>query len=402
MTGLLRFAAPALVLGLALAAPPAALAQFQVQEVREPGQTPGWTVTPSLAFSSGWDSNVSMVGIDEAETTGSLSVVSPSVEAAYLGKKHWFGAGYTGSFSLYHQLEGLNTFDQYLRVDTRHLLSKRVTLNLHDSFSVVPTTDSIMLSDLPFVRTGSKLNDAGATLSAALDGRTTATATYGFTWVAFDERSPYAGLLRGGTSHSVAGGVQRRIGPRWSIGANGSYRRSLMARLGEGVGIVDASGSMSYDATRTLSVAASFGVSHVSATSRNPARTGPAWDVSAVQRFRRATLTGAWSRSFVPAFGLGGSIQNEQVDVVLAMPVARNRLYWQGGLSWRRHDPLLAEEQNLHALWLQTSIGYAVHRRVRLEAFYARSQQDSLRPGGKIHRDRLGIQVVTSKPMRIQ
>jgi hypothetical protein len=397
----LRLVVPALA-ALALAQPRAASAQFQVQEVREPGQTPGWSLTPSIALSSGWDSNVSMVGIDESETTGSLSVISPSLEAAYQGKRNWFGAGYTGSFSLYHQLDGLNTFDQHFRVDTRHLLSKRVTLNLHDTFAAVPTTDAIMLSDLPFVRTGSKLNDAGATLSVALDSHTRATATYGFTWVAFDERSPYAGLLRGGTAHAVSGGLERQIAPRWSIGGNASYRRSLIARLGEGVGITEASGMVSYDATRTLSVSAALGVSHVGASSLNRSRTGPAWNVSAVQRFQRATLSAGWSRSFVPAFGLGGSIQNEQVDVTLAMPAARNRLFWQGGLSWRRHAPLLAEEQTLHALWIQTSVGYALHRRVRLEAFYARSQQDSLRPGGKIHRDRLGIQVVTSKPMRIK
>ena len=392
---------PALA-AIVVAQPRAARAQFELQAVREPGQTPGWTLTPSFAFSSGWDNNVSMVGIDEAETTDSLSVFSPSVEAAYLGRKNWFGVSYTGSFSLYHQLEGLNTFDQYLRVDTRHQVSKRVTINLHDSFAAVPTTDAIMISDLPFVRTGSRLNDAGATVNVAVDARTTATAGYDFTWVHFDERSPYAGLLRGGVSHQVSAGLQRQITPRWVIGGNGSYKRSLIARLGEGVGIVDASGVVSYEATRTLSMSAAFGVSHVSATSRNRARTGPAWDVSAVQRFQRATLTGAWSRSFVPAFGLGGSIQNEQVDLTLAMPAARNRLYWQGGLSWRRHEPLLVEEQTLHALWIRTSVGYAVHRHVRLEAFYARSQQDSLRPGGKIDRDRLGIQVVTSKPMRIK
>ncbi len=395
-----RLAAPVLA-ALATAAPPAS-AQFQLQEVREPGQTPGWTLTPAIALASGWDSNVSMVGVDEQATTGSMGVISPSIEAEYLAKKHWFGVGYTGSFALYYQLEGLNTFDQYLRMDTRHLLSKRVTLHLHDSFAAVPTTDAIMLSDLPFVRTGSRMNDAGASLSVALDAHTKATANYGFTWVAFDERSPYAGLLRGGTAHAFGGGVQRQMGPRWSLGGSASYERSLMARLGQGVGIIQGFGTASYEATRTLSLSASFGIAHVGATSRNTARTGPAWNVSAVKRFPRATLSGAWSRSFVPAFGLGGSIQNEQIDVVLAMPVASNRLYWQAGLSWRRHDPLLAEELTRHALWLQTFVGYAVHRRVRLEAFYARSQQDSLRPGGKVHRDRVGVQVVTSRPMRIK
>jgi len=39
---------------------------------------------------------------------------------------------------------------------------------------------------------------------------------------------------------------------------------------------------------------------------------------------------------------------------------------------------------------------------VRIEAFYARVQQSTLRPGGDVDRNRVGIQIVTSKPMRMQ
>jgi hypothetical protein len=343
-----------------------------------------------------------MVGIDEPETSDTLTVVTPAIDGSYLGRHNWVGFGYTGSFSLYHQLNDLNSYDQHLRLDTRHALSKRLTLSLYNTFAASPTTDALMITGLPFVRTGSLLDDGGARLSIAASAHTTVTAGYGFTWVSFDAKSPYTGLLRGGTSHRVSGSLSHELSRRWSVGGEGSYERSLIARLGEGVGIVQTSATASYDATPTLSVSAALGISRVGHTIFNASRIGPAWRLSAVQQFKRATLTAGWSQSFVPSFSLGGSFQNRELDVALAMPVARNRLYWQGGLSWRASDPLLEQELTLHSLWLQTSVGYSVHRRVRIEAYYARSAQDSLRPGGKIDRNTFGVQVVTSKPMRIK
>jgi hypothetical protein len=47
-------------------------------------------------------------------------------------------------------------------------------------------------------------------------------------------------------------------------------------------------------------------------------------------------------------------------------------------------------------------VGWAAQRWVRLEAFYARAQQSTLRPGGQVDRNRIGFQIVTSKPMRVQ
>lgn len=398
MSKAIRFAV--LALGLLAALPAAAPAQLQ--QVNEPGQTPGWTLTPIFALSSAWDDNVGMVGIGEPESSDVLTLFSPSIEAGYLAKRHWLGVGYTGSFSVYRQLDELNSFDQHLRLDTRHLLSKRLTLSLHEGFAAVPTTDAVLLSGVPFLRTGSRINDAGATLRTAIDGRTTATVGYGFTWVAFDRDSPFAQLLKGGQAHSFSGNVVRQVSRRLSIGAEASFRRSIITDLDETIGILDTAGTVAFEGTRTLTLSAALGVSRVSDATRNTTKTGPAWRVSAVQRFERATLSASWARSFAPAFGLGGSIQNEEFSASLVMPVARNRFYWQGGLSYRKNEPLLPDEIDLRSLWLQTSVGYGLHRRVRIEAFYARSHQDSLRPGGRVNRDRVGIQLITSKPMRIK
>ena len=41
-------------------------------------------------------------------------------------------------------------------------------------------------------------------------------------------------------------------------------------------------------------------------------------------------------------------------------------------------------------------------RWMRVEGFYMRLSQSSLVPGGRLDRNRVGIRIVTSKPMRIE
>ena len=49
-----------------------------------------------------------------------------------------------------------------------------------------------------------------------------------------------------------------------------------------------------------------------------------------------------------------------------------------------------------------STLGWEPQPWVRLEAFYSLVQQSSLRAGGQLDRNRVGFQIVTSKPMRIQ
>ncbi|RPJ84615.1 MAG: hypothetical protein EHM13_03625, partial [Acidobacteria bacterium] len=338
MNGFVRLAA----LALAVSAGLPSVAGAQLQEVRDASRTPGWTVTPIFGLSSAWDDNVSMVGAGEPASSDVITLFSPSIEADYLGKRNWLGAGYRGSFSVYRQLNDLNSFEQHLRVDSRHQMTKRLTLSLHESFAAVPTTDAVLLSGVPFLRTGSRVNDTGASLRAEVGPHTTASMGYSFTWVAFDPESPFADLLKGGHGHSVDGNVVRRLSSRLSVGAEASFRR-LIIDPSEPVSIFDTGATMSFEGTKTLTLSAALGISRVTDAVRDTTKTGPAWRVAALQRFERATLTASWARSFAPAFGLGGSVQNEELNASLMMPVARNRLYWQAGLSYRRNEPLLPD-----------------------------------------------------------
>ena len=390
----------ALVLVIVAAGPLPALAQLRT--TADPGQTPGWTITPTFVLSNAWDDNVILAG-EGAETSGDgITILTPILDAQYRARYHWLAFGYTGSFSAYHDLSELNTFDQQLRVDTRHLLSKRVTLQLHDGFASVPTTEGIFLSGIPFLRTGSRLNDFGARVSVALDAHTTLTGGYSFQWVAFDKDAPFAEFLHGGQAHGFDGSLRRQVAKRITVGGDFSYRRALVSDDAGRFDILDGAGFVSIQATRTLTLSGGLGFSRLKDFQELTSQTGPSWNVNLVQRIERATLSAGYVRSYVPSFGLGGTIQNEELNADVHMPVAKNRAYVQVGLSWRRNEPLTPGELDLKSLWFQTTAGYSVMRWLRLEGYYWRSQQDSQVAGGRMNRNRIGVQAVTSLPMRIK
>jgi hypothetical protein len=62
---------------------------------------------------------------------------------------------------------------------------------------------------------------------------------------------------------------------------------------------------------------------------------------------------------------------------------------------------LPADTLPLRSLRTFSSFGWLVQRWVRIEGFYSRLSQSSLIAGGRLDRNRIGIQIVTSKPMRI-
>jgi hypothetical protein len=77
-------------------------------------------------------------------------------------------------------------------------------------------------------------------------------------------------------------------------------------------------------------------------------------------------------------------------------------MYAEGSVSWRSNEPLVAGDVPLRSLWLGGLVGYAAQPWLRIEGFYGRTQQRIDRPGGDVERNRIGVQVVTAKPVRIR
>ena len=70
---------------------------------------------------------------------------------------------------------------------------------------------------------------------------------------------------------------------------------------------------------------------------------------------------------------------------------------------FRDDTPLTSAFQQLPLRSLRTNsmLGWEPQPWVRLEVFYARVQQTSLRYAGQLYRNRVGFQIVTSKPVRV-
>jgi hypothetical protein len=137
-----------------------------------------------------------------------------------------------------------------------------------------------------------------------------------------------------------------------------------------------------------------------------PAKTSPAWRAGYAMHFERAAVDVNYARSFVPSYGGGGTLSNEEVTSNVHVPMGR-RMYAEANASWRSNEalvsgPVVSDNLPLRSLWLGGLIGYAAQPWLRIEGFYGRTQQKIDRPGGDLERNRIGVQVVTSKPVRIR
>ena len=118
-------------------------------------------------------------------------------------------------------------------------------------------------------------------------------------------------------------------------------------------------------------------------------------------RLRLFTAEVSFNRSFVPSFGFGGTMQNQEFTAtVRATPSRRTSV--QSSFSWRRNDPLTLGELSLRTLSIQVTGGYAIAPWARIEGFYGTLSNTIARPGGLIDRTQFGFQIVTAHPMRIR
>jgi hypothetical protein len=176
--------------------------------------SPGWTVTPSLSYGGSWDDNVLVRGEGDDTPADFLHHGEParlgSISTAGRGQ---VSANYDGAFTLYRDLDSLNSYDQRAWFYGRRLLSQHVALVVREQAASVPTTELADFVGVPFTRTGSKLNDLRVGVEAAFTKRTSMIANYNGQWVAFDQSQPEASSLRDGHSHGASLSV-KHLGPR--------------------------------------------------------------------------------------------------------------------------------------------------------------------------------------------
>ena len=96
---------------------------------------------------------------------------------------------------------------------------------------------------------------------------------------------------------------------------------------------------------------------------------------------------------------------NKEANVGFRLPLfGSRRFYTDNSAVFRDDQPLVNTglQLPLRSFRSYSIIGWEPDQWVRIEAFYAWVRQTSLQPGGELSRNRVGFQVVTSKPMRMQ
>jgi len=397
----IRLLGPAL-LGVALAAAPApAGAQDQQPTELQPRRVPGWTFTPGVVVGGLHDTNVTLLATLPTQNSASdnLFELEPFGQIEFYGPRTTLSGGYQGSMQRYFEFNELDAVEHRAFLQMRTRATRRLTVFLNENFSQVPSTDQLELNGVPFVRSAARYNSASGGIEARLSRTNDFSTRYEMTWVDFLRDDT---LLTGGIVHGVRSSLTHRFTDRAALGGEYEFR---WASLNQGTReqlFQDAGLVFHYRVGEATSFEAAGGLAHLSDRLTGLTRTGPYVRAELVHRMARATIGGEFNRSYVPSVAFGGTNQTERARAYIMMPLSRNRLYIQESVAWHHTDPFDPRVLPLYSAWLDTVVGYAVQRWVRVEGYHEFTHQDTRQPGGLINRQVAGVRFVISQPVRIQ
>lgn len=397
---------PIATLTLALAQAPSAQERLSSGAI-EPTYAPGWTFTPTFGFAETYDDNISLFAVNTAEEQNNdyIATYFPAADLHYSGRHTLFNAGYTGSFLNYRTFTALNRWDQRGALDFRRQETAHIKWSLHGSGALVPSTEEIDLGGIPYRHTGARTLDGRAAMEYLANAHDSFQVATNFQVIDFERTANVDALFRGGHMFEALGSWRHRLDSRFAFGADYGLRRASVVGDVEQFNIHSAQAAVDYELSPAWSISAGGGIVYLQPTDTTQAHTGPAWSVSASRHQGHRTFRVEYLRSYLPAFGFGGTIQNEQVGAGFRTPLFGSRYWYTDQLVIFRNDIPLENttlQLPLRSLRTYSVIGWEPQPWVRIEAFYARTQQTSLRAGGLLYRNRFGIQIVTSKPLRVQ
>jgi hypothetical protein len=378
-------------------------AEAQPSPWSEGRSTPGWVFTPSAVFGGLWDSNVTIRNEGSQPVREWVGLVSPRGEIDYNGRHTRVSAGYAGTLHAYRSLDELTRYDQRVRAQASHQVTPRLTLDTRHSAVATPTTDDLEINGLPYVRLGSQMYTGRGGATYALSTRTSLTAEASAQWIRF-ENSSIDGFnrLRGGHSQGVGASLMHRIGQRLSGGGSWQYVKSELSGSDLTANIQRAQGEIGWVLGPSTSIAGSAGISHLRQPAIDASQTGPAFGAGIEHHEGRLRLSAHYEQAFVATYSLGSAVSHRSLSGSAYMPLMRGRMFVSGSGAIRRASP---PEETLDVITLDSvvttaTLGFYTARWLRMEAFYIGTFQDSS-ARGTYNRSRIGIQFVSSKPMRI-
>jgi hypothetical protein len=233
--------------------------------------------------------------------------------------------------------------------------------------------------------------------------------------IEFDRPEVDNEILRGGRVLESMNAWRQKLSARIALGADYSFRRATVSGDREPFTFHTSEAAIDFELSPLWSLKGGAGVVYLQETSLTGSRLGPAWRITLDRSRAGTTFHVGYLRTFIPSFGFGGTVQSQDLGAGFRTPLFHQRhLYVDASAVFRDNQPLTGNgviadpvtgevvQLPLRSLRTHTALGWEPQRWVRLEVFYSLVQQTSLRAGGYLDRNRVGFQVVTSKPMRMQ
>jgi hypothetical protein len=399
-----------LVIGLLAAAPGRAAAQSSPWQEEE-RTSAGWTFTPGVALALMWDSGTETASnpLVEALFQSWVAVANPRAELDFNGRRTHFNLGYSGSFEKYWARDAY--WEQRGRVGLRQTLSSRFNVSGDAAYSAAPTTDQLEITDsvIPFVEVEARWFNAGGGFTWQAGPRTNVYGNYRFNLLTMDREQAALfttfGTLRDGHSHAPSLGFMREWTSRLGVGALASYRRDVVATLADDelydVRSLTAEFSYRWDATTTITFGG--GVSQLEEVASGLATTAPAFHAGFSRTLRRLRLGVEYDRGFEQLFGFGSLATTDSISGDALIPLLDQVYFMNVVVAYSKTGQVedLALGYDFDTLWTNISVGRRLAERLRAEGFVSLAHQGG-GAGGSSNRTRVGIQISTSKPMRIE
>jgi hypothetical protein len=402
-------------LGLALLSRPIGAQEKLGSGAPEQTYRAGWTFTPTVGVGETYDTNVALFSTGHDGTQDYIATVFPGADLHYYGKHTSMDMGYTGAWLDYRTFNALNRWDQRAKFNIRQEETARFTWYGHATAALLPSTDLLELGGIPYRKTGARTMDGRGGVEYVLSSRDSLNSSLNYQTVDFDRPVVEPDSLRGGRILESATAWRHKVTERAAVGADYSYRRALVTGDPEAFNFHTTEAALDYRLSPSWSFSGAAGIVYLEQTSLFASKLGPAFRATFERRENRTTFHVGYLRTFIPSFGYGGTVESQDVGVGFRTPLFNaRRFYIDGSAVFRDNQPLtgnsviidpttgVVDQLPLRSLRAHTILGWEPQPWVRFEVFYALVQQTSTHVGGYLDRNRVGFQIVTSKPMRIE
>ena len=361
---------------------------------------PGWTISPAMEYGWGWDDNVLVVANPDQLVGDQLQIFNPLVEATYHGRLSEFSGRYSGAISLYNDLTTLNSYDQRMSASFRRSLNPRLGMFIAGGASSAPTTELIEFVGVPFTRTGSFIQDVRGGVEAALTARASLVVAGHLEHVAFDDKGLYAHLLRGGYGSGMRTAFRQRFTARTAFTSDYDLQHAKVGIAGVPFTVHNADAGFERQLTKTIYADGAMGISFLGPSVLGPAKSGLNWRTGLIFESRRTHIDARYARMFVPSYGFGGTMQDDDVSGRVVYQISRG-FYSRAAASWRRSEPLTESETRIRSRWVDAAFGYATRSGIQFEGFWSTTRQTVNQLLGELGRHQVGFHVIATRPMRI-